>query len=73
MESLLNHQLFEIKNKIVDLLPRQLSNIKELLETNRMSHFPPFCDGFSSRNLTLKVGNLILRLFADQNYANEME
>ena len=57
------------KQKWTFLLPIMI----ELFEKNRMSHFPPFYDDFSFRNLTLKIGHFILRQFTDQNYANKME
>ena len=38
-----------------------LANIKELLVTSRMSHFPPFYYNFSCRDLNLKIVYFILR------------
>ena len=37
-----------------------LPNKKDLLGKNRVSHFPPFYNEFSYRNLTLKIGYFIL-------------
>ena len=38
----------------------QLSDMKELVETNGVSHFPSFYDDFSFENLALKIGYFIL-------------
>ena len=54
-----------------------LPNMKELFETNRMSHFPPFYSDFSYRNLTLKVGYFILNnlhtIIMKTRWNNEIE
>ena len=48
-------------------------NVKDLFEANLMSHFPPFDDDFSCRNLTSKVVYFILLQFVDTIYADEVK